>query len=194
MAATALLFDLDGTVWDSYPCYGAALGAPLGSSPEIVVARLKAGENVVALAGSAGISNTRFTRLCRSASSALRLYAGVEETLIEFERRGALLGVVTNIPQRLITPLLSDVGIATYFGSVICAARKPSPTGILRALAELKIDANKKVFFVGDSLTDALAARRAGVSFAWASYGYSAKCPQQTDVVIDSFPELLNLL
>ena len=96
MAATALLFDLDGTVWDSYPWYGAALAAPLASSPEIVVARLKAGENVVALAGSAGIRNTRFTRLCRSSSSELRLYAGVDETFIELERRAAPLGVVTN--------------------------------------------------------------------------------------------------
>lgn len=194
MAATALLFDLDGTVWDSYPCYGAALGPALGCSVDVVVARLKAGENVVTLADSAGISNQRFTSLCRASSSELRLYPGVNKTLSRLQRKGVPLGVVTNIPQRLITPLLFDMGIDLYFGSVICAARKPSPTGILRAVAELKIDVNKQVFFVGDSNSDALAGSRAGVAFAWASYGYSAECPQPTDVVIESFPDLLHVL
>jgi phosphoglycolate phosphatase len=194
MAATAFLFDLDGTIWDSYPCYAAALATPLGSTAEAVVGRLKAGENVVTLVGESGLSNPRFTSLCRASISKLRLYPGVNSTLKRLQEMNLPLGVVTNIPQRLITPLLSDMDLDRYFGSVICAARKPSPGGVLRALAQLKIEADRQVYLVGDSSSDAAAANRAGVSFVWAAYGYSAECPQQNAVVIEKVSDLLDLL
>jgi HAD superfamily hydrolase (TIGR01509 family) len=194
MAATALLFDLDGTLWDSYPCYAAALGASLGCTTEAVVERLKAGENVVRLADEGGLGNAKFTSLCRASIIQLRLYAEVNRTLTILQEKGTALGVVTNTPQRLITPLLSDMQMDRYFGSVVCAARKPSPGGILRALAELNIQADRQVYLVGDSSSDAIAASRAGVSFAWAAYGYSAECPQQTAVVIERVSDLIDLV
>ncbi len=194
MAATALLFDLDGTLWDSYPCYAAALVASLRCTTEAVVERLKAGENVVRLADEAGLGNAKFTSLCRESITQLRLYAEVNRTLTILQEKGTALGVVTNTPQRLITPLLSDMQLDRYFGSVVCAARKPSPGGILRALAELNIQADRQVYLVGDSNNDAIAATRAGVSFAWAAYGYSAECPQQTAVVIERVSDLIDLV
>src|SRR5712692_7664263 len=104
MAATAFLFDLDGTIWDSYPCYGTALGPALRCTSDDVVRRLRAGENVVTLAGSAGLSNSRLTSLCRAAIGDLTLYPSVRETLNELRGKNVPLGVVTNIPQRLIVP------------------------------------------------------------------------------------------
>lgn len=194
MAATAFLFDLDGTIWDSYPCYGAALGPALRCTSDDVVRRLHEGQNVVTLAGSAGVSNARFTTLCRAAIGDLALYPGVRETLIQLRGKNVPLGVVTNIPQRLIVPLLSDLRLDDYFGSVVCAARKPGPTGILRATAQLGVVADESVFFAGDSLTDARAAGQAGVSFAWAAYGYGIEPPAETPVILESFSGLLKLL
>lgn len=194
MAATALLFDLDGTIWDSFPCYGAALCAALRSTRDAVVARLRSGENAVRLAQRAGLSDLRFTNLCRRAIAELRVYPGVLETLKEVHAEGIPLGVVTNIPQRLILPMLSHVGLDEYFASVICAAGKPSANGIFRALAQVGVNADERVFYVGDLLTDAQAAARAGVSFAWAAYGYGTESPSETTVVLENFSNILSLL
>lgn len=194
MAATAFLFDLDGTIWDSFPCYAAALCAALRCAPNTVAARLRRGENAVALARRAGLSDLKLTKLCRNAADELRLYPGVIETLNEVHREGIPLGVVTNVPQRLILPMLSDVGLDGLFISVICDARKPSATGILRALTQTGVNADNRVFYVGDSSTDAQAAARAGVSFAWAAYGYGTESPPGTSVVLENFSNILSLL
>jgi len=63
--------------------------------------------------------------------------------------------------------MMSEVGLDKHFATVICAARKPSGTGILRALSYIGVDADEKAFYVGDLTTDAQAAARAGISFAW---------------------------
>ena len=194
MAATSFLFDLDGTIWDSYPCYGAALSAALNCTQDKVISRLRAGENVVTLAGIAGLSNQRFTQLCRAVVGDLKLYPDVIETLDELAERELPLGVVTNMPQRLVTPLLSDLGIDNYFGSVVCAARKPSGSGVIRAMGQLGVRPDANVVYVGDSLSDARAAGRAGVSFAWAAYGYGVEIPPDTAVGLQRFSSLLNLL
>ena len=194
MAATAFVFDLDGTIWDSYPCYSAALGSALDCGSETFVERLRSGESVVTLGSGAGVSNSKLVRLCRACIGDLTLYPDVLETLNEMRAANVPLGVVTNVPQRLVIPLLSDVGINNHFGAVVCAARKPSPSGILRAAAQLNVQADERVFFVGDSWTDAGAASRAGVSFAWAAYGYGIEPPKEPTLILKTFADLLDQL
>lgn len=193
MAARTLLFDLDGTLWNSHEWYGAALCAGSGLTHDDAVARLQAGHNVVGLAREMGISNARFTKLCCEAVTVLSLYPGVPEVLHTLGERGTLMGVVTNLPGRLVEPVIGDLGIAHHFATRIYNARKPGGGGILRALNEVNRGADDSVFYAGDMETDALAAQRAGVPFAWASYGYCNERPPQTRVVLENFADILTL-
>lgn len=193
MAARTLLFDLDGTLWDSHQWYGAALCAGSVLTRDDAVARLQAGHNVVRLAREVGISDARFSRLCCEAVTALSLYPGVPEVLRTLGERGTLMGVVTNLPGRLVEPVIGDLGIAHHFATRIYNARKPGGGGIIRALGELDRGADDSVYYVGDMETDALAAQRAGVQFAWASYGYCDERPPRTRVELENFTDILTL-
>jgi phosphoglycolate phosphatase-like HAD superfamily hydrolase len=193
MAATALLFDLDGTIWDSYPCFVAALHGPLGLTADRTLEILREGSNAIALARECGLSNSRFSRLCRAAIAEIRLYPDARETLENLRGQARPLGIVTNLPGWLIEPILIELKLVQFFDSLIYAARKPGPGGINRALWSLGLHADPNIFYVGDMLSDAEAATRAAVSFAWASYGYADDCPAGAVASLKTFSDVLSL-
>jgi phosphoglycolate phosphatase-like HAD superfamily hydrolase len=47
------------------------------------------------------------------------------------------------------------------------------------------------VWYVGDLKSDCTAARNAGISFAWASWGYSSEMPAHASMHLSSFSEVL---
>ena len=193
MAATALLFDLDGTIWDSYPCFVAALHGPLGLTADRTLEILREGSNAIALARECGLSNSRFSRLCRAAIAEIRPYPDARETLEKLRAQARPLGIVTNLPGWLIEPILIELKLIQFFDSLIYAARKPGPGGINRALWSLGLHADANIFYVGDMPSDAEAATRAAVSFAWASYGYADDCPADAAASLETFPDVLLL-
>lgn len=193
MGAITLLFDLDGTLWDSQPWYAASLRAWSGLSAQKIVERLRGGENVVCLAREFGLSNSRFRSMCSQSIAELRLYPDVPEVLCCLSRQHVPMGVVTNLPKWLVEPSLRSLGMTRHFAACEYAARKPSPTGLLKALAGMHQEPGDRVFYVGDSPTDATAASRAGVSFAWASYGYAEERPSSASLVLDSCSDLLKI-
>ena len=101
MAASAILFDLDGTIWDSYPCYAIALHKRLSVTANNVMARLRGGENAIRLARQCGLSDTNFSALCRNSFEHLQLYPDVRETLALLRERETQMGMVTSLPQWL---------------------------------------------------------------------------------------------
>jgi HAD superfamily hydrolase (TIGR01549 family) len=193
MGAITLLLDLDGTVWDSYPWYAASLRAGSELSAQEIVERLRAGENVIRLAREFGLSNSRFRSMCAQSVAELRLYPDVSRVLCSLDRRHIPMGVVTNLPKWLVEPSLRSFGMMHHFATCEYAAGKPSPTGLLKALAGMNQQPEPRVFFVGDSEADATAASRAGISFAWASYGYTKDRPSSASFVLDSFSDLLKI-
>jgi phosphoglycolate phosphatase-like HAD superfamily hydrolase len=72
--------------------------------------------------------------------------------------------------------MLEAANLSHLFGAVvhagICRTAKPHPRSIHMALAMLDIPATSESFYVGDRQSDADAASRAGVSFAWMAHGY----------------------
>ena len=193
MGAVTLLFDLDGTVWDSYPWYAASLHAESKLSLREIVERIRGGENVIRLARDLGLSNSRLRLRCSQSIAELRLYPDVSEVLCRLSRQHIPMGVVTNLPRWLVEPALRSLRMMHHFATCEYAAGKPSPSGLLKALAGLRQQPNACVLYVGDSPTDATAASRAGVSFAWASYGYAMECPPSASFVLESFSDLLKI-
>src|SRR5439155_26165286 len=157
MAAKALLFDIDGTLWDGHPVYAQALARGSGIRAGEILLRLKQpGANVVRLTDQLGVSRSAFVRECRRNLGLLRLYPCVRLTLEKLQETE--LAIVTNLPASLVTPMLDDSGLAEFFPIVECAARKPGAAGLIRALAALQRTSTDSSYYIGDSAWDAAAA------------------------------------
>jgi phosphoglycolate phosphatase len=192
MAFKALIFDLDGTLWDSYPCYAAALDCVSERPNGKVLELLRNGENIMSLARRAGVSNSKLSRLCLENVSCLKLYPGVADGLEQLKKKGLALGIATNLPGWFVQPFLSHFGMNSLFVASAFFAQKPSPTKlgyVVRALGK----SNPDTLFIGDSESDAKAANAAEISFGWAAYGYFSTPPSGDYTRIVKFTDVLHL-
>lgn len=105
------------------------------------------------------------------------------------------LGICTNKPEKAALALLDELGIRGFFDSLIggdtLGVGKPDPRPVQEVLRQLRADTARAIF-VGDSETDVLAARAAGLGVICVSFGYS-DCPVadfNPDAVIESFRDL----
>jgi HAD superfamily hydrolase (TIGR01509 family) len=100
--------------------------------------------------------------------SALRfdVLPGVVGSLNRLRALGLELAVVANWDLSLHTRL-AEIGLGHYFSSVVHAAGKPRPDGLLQALEQLGVQA-ERTLHIGDDVADEEAARAAGVHFVYA--------------------------
>lgn len=210
---TALIFDLDGTLVDTAPDLLGALNAVLaaeGRRPvDIADLRHLVGHGARAMLGEAMTMTMTGTPADPARLPALidafivhyrahiadesRPFPGVAETLATLMADGHRLGVLTNKPQELTGPLLEKLGLARFFGAVHGAGRfdyvKPDPRVFHHVVDEL---GGGPALMIGDSKTDLLTGRAAGVPVILLSYGYTPE-PAATlgaDVVLDSFSDI----
>jgi phosphoglycolate phosphatase-like HAD superfamily hydrolase len=194
MAARGLLFDLDGTIWDSHGCYSKALHASgAGMPPHSALARLRTGENIISLAREMNISKARLRDSCKACSNEITVFPGVRETLGQLQKRGTALGIATNLPGWLIEPILTGLDLKGYFRHCVYAAAKPGGKRLRLGIKQLCVTRTGSIYYVGDTKGDAIAAARAGVLFAWAAYGYGLVQPPNTTTVLTHFSEILAL-
>ncbi len=107
-----------------------------------------------------------------------RNYDGVVDTLSKLQLKGVKLGLCTNKPEKHARELLKRLGLIDFFresfiGSDTVGIAKPDPKPLLEAIYRL----DKKpedVFFVGDTNTDADAAKNANVDFIFCEYGHGS--------------------
>jgi HAD superfamily hydrolase (TIGR01509 family) len=92
------------------------------------------------------------------------LIPGVFESLERLRALGLELAVVANWDLSL-RRLLGEIGLDRYFTVVVHAAHKPEPEGLLRALAELRVEPGRALH-IGDDYADRAAAAAAGMQFA----------------------------
>ena len=126
-----------------------------------------------------------------------RLYPGVRETLDTLRR--ANLGLITNKLEALSWRILQGFGLADHFsvvlGSDSLPRRKPDPAPILEAMARSGALPAETVM-IGDSRTDILAGKGAGVVTCGASWGFRSRAELETagcDWILDRMPQLLEL-
>jgi HAD superfamily hydrolase (TIGR01549 family) len=173
----AILFDLDGTLidtWNLYiECYRRALEPHLGYAPTVeeIAARRPASERqfltdwLGEAPGQACHADMR--RLYRElyGSMAEGFYEGVPEMLAGLRSAGLRLGIVTGKGREAweVTRAAADLGA---FDVVVTDddvhAAKPDPGGLLAAARALGI-APEQAVYVGDSTVDMRAGRNAGM-------------------------------
>ena len=106
------------------------------------------------------------------------IFPGLIALLDRLKGDGVALGVCTNKLEGLSIRLLEALGMLKYFGSVVgpdtLNIAKPDPRPLREAVARLGL-VNPLVIMVGDSETDILTARAAGVPTIGVPFGYTPK-------------------
>lgn len=213
-ALPLVIFDLDGTLVDSVSDIAEALNLTLVQAQLRPVAeadvRAWVGEGMRALLASALRAQGHETTLEQVLPDMLQyygecllhhpqVYPGVRETLTELHARGIPLALCTNKPIRFVAPLLGYLGLDRYFSALLggdsLPERKPDPTP-LRHLATRFEQSTANCLMVGDSATDAAAARAADMPLAMVRYGYLRGFDPDASgaiAVVDDLRDLLTL-
>ena len=128
-----------------------------------------------------------------------RPFDGVIAALDALEAQGAILAVCTNKRTDLSLALLDALDLTQRFKVVIGADLAPRPkpdASHLLHTIELAGGDPARALMVGDSISDVLAARNAGVPVVVVSFGYTdipAK-DLDSDALIDRFDELYEVV
>ena len=138
---------------------------------------------------------------------------GIEEMLITLRSHGIKLGVLTNRNREFLEHEINVIHVEGWghlFDTVVCGddveKRKPAPDLILKALDNLGMGPGSDCWYVGDSTTDTIAAKEAGVTnifyngaqwdAVWLNkiFPTTNRHPHKPDAVINNFSELLQLV
>ena len=94
-------------------------------------------------------------------------YTGVSQTVKALQKLGIRLAIVSQKRRHYIQPILEKENLLEAFETIVGggdAAYKPDPEGLLLAVAQTD-STPANCLYVGDSVTDAETARRAGIAF-----------------------------
>ena len=125
------------------------------------------------------------------------LYPGVRETLEALRSRDVRLAVATNAPSVFAKRMLGHLGIAGHFerivGPDVVGASKPDPAMLLSILESTGFRKEvHRAWMVGDNSKDIDAARAAGITGIFSTWGFSTD--GEGDLVIDRPEALLDIV
>ncbi len=201
-----IIFDVDGTIWNSTPVVENAWNAALeaaGYSERVTAKRLQGlfglpMEDIIKdiLPWATDEQVAEFAPVCYkyeddylTAESGI-VYEGLEDMLKALHGNYPLY-IVSNCQAGYIELMLEKTGFGKYFDGHLC----PGDTGMLKADNILKIcsDYNlKSAVYVGDTQMDANACADAGVPIIFAAYGFGTV--DKPYATINSPMELLDVL
>lgn len=141
-----------------------------------------------------------YNDLALRSSGLAKLYPGIDAMLANIDAMGWRQAVLSNSAGAFIRSILGRLGVATRFFSLVgetdMPAPKPDPRGLLALLHAAPWDACSAVY-VGDSRTDLLTARAAGVravGVTWGAHSRDELAPLGFDALVDSPSELVQAL
>jgi 2-phosphoglycolate phosphatase len=190
--ASAVLFDLDGTLVDTAPDLVAVLNALLAADgrPPVpyALARNEVSRGALGLLDRAyggtltparrELLRQRFLDLyAENISVNSRLFILISDILnsISITLPGASWGIVTNKPRFLTEALLDRLGIANAPHCVVSGddlpQRKPDPAPLRHAAQSIGVPPSS-CLYIGDAKGDIVAGRAAGMRTVAAAYGY----------------------
>ena len=192
MRFKAVLFDLDGTLFDTAPDIMAACNKTLSyfgfSTLDESILRHKVADGMRAMM-RLGVPASRwketepntpmynmfaqsYTQNCANLTIP---FDGIEELIMSLHQSGIKLAVISNKYQNMINALFSNFPFTKAFEMVLggdsCAHSKPHPEPILTALDKLKV-IPADALYVGDFITDIQASKNAGCASCAVKWGY----------------------
>ena len=207
---TAAVFDLDGTLIDSYAaileCLNLVRGAygkdavsleecrrMVGHGLDVLIARAIGEENA-----AAGVKLFR-ERYAVVGPEKTDLLPDADAVTAELARRGVGMAIASNKPARFSRQLLESLGLAPRFALIVGPDSgfrpKPDPEMVVHILEGLGAT-RETALFVGDMEVDVATARAAGMKVAVLPTGSSSReelAGAGADWLVDTLPELLSL-
>ena len=123
----------------------------------------------------------------------LKLYPDTLNTLEEFRKRGIKLYLITSELRKIAISELTGLCIFHFFDEIIAfedvSRPKPDPEGILNLITTKKLK-KKETLFVGDSISDAKAAKDAGIDSVYMNWHKDPSKMIYFDKTFYSFEEL----
>lgn len=139
------------------------------------------------------IFEKHYTQLACDSKPFTNVVAGLDAMKVT----GYRLGCITNKVMRYTDPILKASGLAPYFEIVLAGdtlpEKKPHPLPLLHSAKHFGC-AIENLLLVGDSLSDAQAARAAGCPIICVPYGYNHGEPVETLNVDAVIPDLTGVL
>lgn len=139
-----------------------------------------------------------FQRADETMVALAEFYPGVPQTVKALRELGIQLAIVSQKTRRYIQPILEKENLLEPFEAIVGggdAAYKPDPEGLRLAVAQTgSVPAN--CLYVGDSVTDAETARRAGIAFVAVLSGVTPRTAfENYDLyaILEDVSELLSL-
>jgi phosphoglycolate phosphatase len=212
MPDRAVIFDLDGTLVDTAPDLMRATNHVLELSGRRPISmdevRVFVGHGARALltrgfAATGGLPEgydvepdyKRFVDFySENIAGGSEVFPGLLKLLDRLKAEGFALGVCTNKLEGLSVQLLAALNMTHYFGSVVgpdtIGIAKPDPRPFHEAVRRLGLTSPRAIM-VGDSETDILTARNAGVPVIGVPFGYTPRPVQEfgPDRMIAHFDE-----
>jgi phosphoglycolate phosphatase len=208
----AVLFDLDGTLVDSYAALTEAVNhARRGEGlDDLSAARIRTlvGDGVETLLQRAferpdvprnlvEAFESRYDEVCCQESKILE---DVEATLDRLASLGVAMAVCTNKPTVFSKKILDFLELSRYFRAIVgpdaAGARKPDARHLLVTLESVNCPA-EATLFVGDMPVDVRAARNSGIDIAVVPTGSSTReqlAAAEPDHFLERFSDLVQLV
>lgn len=204
MLPESIIFDVDGTLWDSVALVAESwnlalesMGLP-GSCTEANIRPLfgKTMEQIAEALMPDLPKNEREAKMERfmeyenvylAAHPCRVFYPGIADTMEQLSKHHRLF-IVSNCQQGYIEICMDKGGFCSCIRDHACFGDTKTCKGeTIRTI--MTRNAVTEAVYVGDTQGDLEAAQYAGIPFIWASYGFGQ--PEQWDERIEAFPELL---
>jgi phosphoglycolate phosphatase len=208
----AVLFDLDGTLVDSYTALADSVNYARTEHGlhELSSARIRefVGDGLDQLLQRAFETDkvptsvkrafeNQYDQICCEGS---KILGDVEQTVRTLGEMGVIMAVCTNKPTHFSRKILEFLQLAPFFKAIVgpdlAGARKPEAQHVLHTLQATGCGANDALF-VGDMPIDVHAARNSGMDVAVLATGSSSSellRAAQPDHFLDRFSDLLQIV
>lgn len=216
MKKKLLIFDVDGTVWDSekdvFLSFNHTLkenagfeidktefqklaGMHLGKMFEIVLpeGKKELASEYEKLYKKYYIDEEHF-------ADATDLFDGVKDTLYKFKNDGYHMAVASSKPKRILDKMVSrfDIEVFDYvLGTEESNFKhKPDPDIVNYIMSQVNVDKSDTVI-IGDSKSDILTGHNAGIDTIAVTYGYDSKenlINANPSIIIDDFSKLQEII
>lgn len=208
------IFDIDGTLLDTVDDLAlltnrilTEVGCPTHTTPEILSYVGAGMRRLIFLALPEGASEETIDRAVELWNEHFAEYyhethpfPGVVELLEEIRARGGKVGAVSNKQQAGVDLIMAKClpgQVDIMFGESPSVPRKPDPKGIQLAMAHLGSTPEQTVY-VGDSPSDVVAAKNAGVFSVVVLWGYHKRedfsGKSEPDLFVTEPSEILSLM
>jgi HAD superfamily hydrolase (TIGR01509 family) len=212
LLAKGILFDLDGTIFDTVPAYIEAarrtfktIGQPIPENAKMleIPKRIEQRENLndILKCDTKVFLDVYLKTFYDISTSEARPFPNITKTLETLSKK-AKLAVITMrcIPSASIIGELQKFGLNKFFAHVVTALDthkpKPSPEGLIKAVKALDVQMCDCII-VGDSTVDVKAGKAAGaltVSVLTGLYSREELAKAEPDFILNNITELPQLI